>query len=414
MKRAWLVASYEFGTNIRKRSFLLAVFGLPVLMLGLFAIITFASLLAFSGGDIKGERVGYVDETGLSLFVPPVEEPEGFLLVADAGTARAQLEAGDLEGYFVVGQAYITSGSIAFYGSGSLPDALEDTFEAFLVRNVVARTDSDLPETLLETPANLTVYLENTGRTVSRDAFAALLIIPLIFVMLFMLALQFSSAFLMSSVVEEKTNRVMEILITSVTPTELLSGKVLGLGALGLVQIGAWLVFGIVGFLLFQNVEFLQGVTFPLDLFALASAYFFLSYFFYSSLLAGVGAISDSEQESRQYAGLITFGLALPFFFIAQAFIAPDTDPILRFLSYFPFSSGIAMLLRATFGAPTIAEIALSLGVLVVSTVFVMWASAKVFRWGILLYGKKFSLRALWQVVRGRVDAGYIAPSQKS
>lgn len=408
MGRLWIVARHEFLTNLRKRSFLFAVFGLPLLLLGIFAVVGFATSLAFSSSDITGENVGYVDEIGvLSLAL---EKPEGFNPIADAETASASLEAGEIEGYFIVGDAYVNTGNIPFYAKGAVSDELEDIISAFVVRNVVSQTNSTLPEDLLENPARMTVFLENTGRMVSRDAFVVLFIIPLVFVMLFMMALQFSSGFLMSSVVEEKSNRIMELLITSVTPAQLLGGKIIGLGGLGLVQIGAWVLFSVVGFFLFQNTEVLQGVVLPVDLIVVAALYFFLNFFLYGSLMAGIGAVVDSEQESRQIAGILSLALVLPLFFLTQFFTDPDTNPIVLFLSYFPFSSGLAMLLRMTFGVVGIGELALSLGISLATTIFITWASAKVFRWGLLLYGKKITLRELWRVIRGKSDMSFTAP----
>src|SRR5690606_27407420 len=140
---------------------------------------------------------------------------------------------------------------------------------------------------------------------------------PVIFAMVLLMALQLSSTFLMSGVVEEKSNHIMEILITSITPYQLLAGKLLGLGALGLLQILIWIVVGLVGVSLGGNIAFFSGITLPIDFIVTVIVYFLLTYFLYSSLLAGIGAVMGSEQESRTIAGAVSLLIAIPFFFFS-------------------------------------------------------------------------------------------------
>lgn len=405
MNRIGLVASHEFMTNIKKPSFLVAVFGVPIFSLGLFAIIFFATSIAFNSGDVTGERLGYVDEIG--VLADAVDKPEGFIAVSDEATAKAQLEDKTLEAYFLLSENFFLTGNVPIYANGSVSDSLEDTIEAFIQRNIVVQTRSNLSETLLEQPVALTVYLQNVNRYVSGEALAVLIITPLVFVMLFMMTLQFSSAFLMTSVVEEKSNRIMELLITSMTPMQLLAGKIIGLGGLGLVQIGIWALTAIIGLVVFQNNEVVQNISIPPDLLLIALTYFLLSYFLYGSLLAGVGAVVDGEQESRQYAGILSFFNVIPFFFMAS-FITDSNSSLAVGLSLFPFTSGIAMLLRTTFGAVPFEQVALSVGILFLTTIFVTWVSAKIFRWGLLLYGKRITPLELFRVIRGNPEMGYI------
>jgi ABC-2 type transport system permease protein len=221
----------------------------------------------------------------------------------------------------------------------------------------------------------------------------------------FIMASQTTSGFLMSGVVEEKGNRMMEILITSITPMQLLMGKVIGLGLLGLTQFGVWVIVGVTALSLGQNLEFLQGVNLPLDLIVIALTYFLIQYLMLAALFGSIGAVAGSEEESRQYVGVLSTLFFIPFFFIT-AFIQDSNGTLPTVFSMIPFTAPQSMLMRIGFGAPPLWEILLSLAILLVTALFTIWAAARVFRWSLLMYGKRISLRELWYVIRRDSEIG--------
>jgi ABC-2 type transport system permease protein len=197
----------------------------------------------------------------------------------------------------------------------------------------------------------------------------------------------------------------MEILITSVTPMQLLGGKLLGLGALGLVQVGIWAVMAGGGLLLGRNSEILQSVYIPPDLLLLALVYFVVNYFLFSSMFAGIGTVTGTEQEARQWAGLFSFMAAVPMIFLFAFLLDPNgTIPVI--LSLFPFTSAVSIIIRSVFGTIPPEQLIASLVIMILTAVFITWASAKIFRWSLLLYGKKPSPRELWRVIRGSAEIG--------
>lgn len=399
MKQILNVAHHEFFSNVRKPSFLFALFGLPALIGVIFGVVIFASSLAAQSGEISGDSIGYVDETG--WLADSINRPESFSAIADTTQAEALLRDRTLEAYFVLTPRYAQSGNVALYANGNVSRTIEREIEAFIKANLVASTDSTLPAERLQDPVTMTIFLQDSGRSISSTALVVLFIIPMMFVMMFMMALQFSSSFLMSSIVEEKTNRIMEILITSMTPMELLTGKVLGLGLIGLLQVFVWVAIGAIGLVLGRTVEGLDELVIPPDLVMIALVYFLLNYFLYGGLLAGVGAIVDSEQESRQYAGFVSLLIVIPVFFISEFILNPNSGLAVA-LSIIPFTSGMAMLLRVAFGVVPAWQLALSFGLTLATTLLIIWASAKVFRWGILLYGKRITPLEIWRVIRSR------------
>ncbi|MBZ0292232.1 MAG: ABC transporter permease, partial [Anaerolineae bacterium] len=256
----------------------------------------------------------------------------------------------------------------------------------------------------VQDPVELTVHIRDSGRELTENAIVGLFMVPIIFTIVFFMAMQTTSTYLMSSVAEEKTNRIMEILVTSVTPFQLLLGKIIGLGTLGLTQLAIWLVGGVVLLSVGQQSPFLAGVTLPLDLVLLALVYFVITYFLYAGIMAGIGASAGSEQESRQIAGLVTVIGVIPFFFFAL-FLTDPQNLLITIMTLVPFTAPLTVLLRSSLGSVPTIELIASLIILLVSAVFAVWASARVFRWSSLLYGQRATPRQIWRVIRGQNEA---------
>lgn len=400
MSNIWLVAQHEFLSNIRKKSFLFAVFGMPLMMTVIFAIIFFVNTAAEDQGIIA-EQIAYVDDADVIVS----SDDSLFLTFADKDTAQAALESEEIDVYFIIPPEYILTGDVSLYAYGAVSSETRREIRLFIVSNLTSNIETDAPSQRLLNPVNFLVFLENNQREVTEDGMFGLLLVPMLFAVVLIMALQLSSTFLMSGVVEEKTNHIMEILITSITPYELLTGKLLGLGALGLIQMLVWIVLSMIGLTFAGNMEFLAGVTMPLDFIIIILIYFVLTYFLYGSILAGIGAVVGSEQESRTYAGIISFFIAIPFMFFYTLLVDPES-PILAGLMLFPMTAAMTYMLRFPFSSISFWEIILSLSILATTTLIVTWASAKVFRWALLLYGKKPNLMTIWRVMRGSSDIG--------
>lgn len=403
MEKILLVARYEFMFNAKRREFLYTAIGMPLFMVALFGIIFWVATTTVGVGELTGERVGYVDQLGILSDADAL--PEHYIAYTDSASARADLDEGALDAFFIVPPTYMLLGQLGFYSYGTPPQALLDEIEEVLQTQMIAGFDTVLDVEFLRDPVRMEVYLENSQRILSREAVLGVIITPAVFAFVFVLTLQLTSTFLMSGIVEEKTNRVIEVLITSINPSELLAGKLLGLGALGLLQMGIWVVMAVIAFALFGDTEVLGGFFVPTDLVVLGAVYFVLMYFLIGSLLAGIGAVSDSDQESRQIAGIVSLVIVLPFFFFATYLQDPDST-IPTLLTFIPFTSGLSVVMRASYGTIPPTELAISLGLLVLTTVFIVWASGRIFRWALLLYGKKPSVMMLWRVLSGRVDMG--------
>lgn len=411
MNRTWLVAKHEYFSNLRRPAFLFAAFGAPI-----FTVVVMYLVFALLDSTMEdSESIGTVGYVDLAAVASDAAAPANFARYDTESDARAALAADELGAYFVIPADYIAAGDVQLYGRTTVPDSVEDVVEEFLLASLAQRlADPELFERL-EDPVSMSVRVQDTGRVLGEDAAIGLILLPIIFSVLFLMSTQTTSGYLMSGVVEEKANRVMEVLITSVTPLQLLLGKIIGLGALGLTQMALWLVAGGVMLSLGQNAAILQGVVLSPEMVIISLVYFVLTYFLFAGLMAGIGASAGSEQESRQYAGLFAMLLILPPYIAMFLIFTEPNHPVLTALTLIPFTSPLMVILRLSLGVVPTWELVASLLILFLTTVLVVWGMSRVFRWSLLLYGKRPTPRQLWRVIRGSTSAkiGTVATSSE-
>jgi ABC-2 type transport system permease protein len=207
--------------------------------------------------------------------------------------------------------------------------------------------------------------------------------------------------------VQEKTTRVMELMVATVKPRSLMAGKILGVGGAGLLQVGVWLVMGAVTLAYREQILHLFGKSgggseLPVLAFgevAIAILFFIVGYFFYASMYAAVGAMVSSEQDTQQVQMPVTLLLLIGF----MCFTAVTGDPrgsTSTLVTMLPFWSPLLMPMRYLLGGASVGEVAISLAILVVSTVLIARAAAKIYRVGVLMYGKRPGLQELIRWLR--------------
>ncbi len=410
MPKWWLVAKREFLYNLRRPAFLFASFVMPFL-LALVLFIVF-SLIANTFTAEVTDPIGYVDLSG--VLADGVEKPDNFAAYLDAERAETALQDGTLRAYFLLADDYLTTGDVTLYRNGDLSPAAENMIEDFLLANLAASTGDDAGALLISDPVDMQVRALDSGRTLEPEGVIGLFLTPFVFMMVFLITVSSTSSYLMSGVVEEKSNRIMEILVTSITPFQMLAGKIIGLGALGLIQVGVWLILGALVINFGAGSEgILSGVTIPADVVVTALVFFVLNYFLTATIMAGIGAVTGSEQESRAIAGIFSFVTAVPFFFIFSFFTDPN-GPIPVFMTLFPFTSPMVVILRSAFTTIPPLELIAAFVILVITTVVVMWIAARVFRLSLLMYGKRPSLRGLFRALRSGTRMGTTATGDAS
>ncbi len=376
----WItIAKHEYEYNVRRKEFLFVTFGLPLFM---FAIIGLPVFLAASSTGPGEFRIGYVDKTGLF-------EPSNFTRYANEELAKKDLVEGRITHFFVIPQDYKLTGKIEIFSAKKeFPGTrnIEAQIRNFLLDNLLKDEKKDTVERV-KNPMNSDYFTLNEKGEKSEEGLSGFLV-SIAFALFFMLSIFTSSNFLLQGVVEEKENRVMEMLLSSVSHRELLTGKIFGLGAVGLTQIIIWQMIGIailssgpVAFLLSKT-----SISIPLLIFA--SGYFILGYLVFACIMAGVGAVATTAREGQQMAGIFTLTGAVPLI-ISQFIIANPGAALTRALSYFPLTSPITMIMRLSAGEVQYYEVVLSLLILTASILVIIELSVRIFRASLLMYGKK-------------------------
>ncbi|CAN5532918.1 hypothetical protein BH24CHL9_BH24CHL9_00990 [soil metagenome] len=240
-----------------------------------------------------------------------------------------------------------------------------------------------------------------SGTQVSDVALTASFLIPILFVTLFMVSIFITSGYLLQSVTEEKENRVVEIVLSSVPSLHLMAGKILGLGAAGLTQVVFWLLSALVATTLVGDRLGNVGELAPGPaVIVLAVIYFVLGYLAYGAIFAAIGALAPGSREAQQYSGFFGFLAAIPFVMMA-GFLGDLQSPLVIGLALFPMTAPTAMLLVLGLSEeiPWLL-VAGSLASLTAFTFVATWASGRIFRATVLLYGARPSLQSILSAVR--------------
>ena len=408
MRKILIVAFREFWQRVRSRGFILTTLGLPLLLLIIWGVST------LGGGDggetaetpLNGDitmAVGYVDHADLITSIPP-GVPEGvFVSYPDETSASEALENGEIEVYFVIPANYRETGEIQRV-SEELPAGPPETdaFNWLLTTNLlpdVAPEEFARLRAPFQSPQLRVVQVDAAGEaTVEGDTVAPFLVAMLVMIPLFM-----SGSYLLQSVTQEKSNRVMEMLLVSLRPRDLLGGKLLGLGALTLVQYLVWIAIGMA--VLHITGQDISSLTAEVNLspveILLVLVYGLGGYALYAAMMAGVGALSPDLESSRSWIFLISLPMVIPIY-LWTAIIADPNGALAVILSLIPFSSPLAMLMRMASTSVPVWQVVASIALVALTVIGVIWLMSRLFRAQTLLSGESFSPGRFWAAMTQR------------
>jgi len=407
MRKVWIIARHEYLKNIKRPGFIIWTLLVPVLgAIGL-------GIAAFAGGQAmnfleqqfspEGQVIGFVDHSG--IFDPVLPEYQDSYIPYDSEEqGRADLEAEKIDALLIISADYMDTGQVTIINRGGNFDiGVADTAENFLQDHLLAQNVQEPLATRIADPMNATtISLNDNTDEANGGPMGEILnfMVPYMLGILLVVSIFSSSGYLMRSVSEEKTSRVIEIVLSSVRAWELLAGKVVGLGAVGLTQIAVWLGST---FVLSGGAVGLLGVALPLltrpTIFILGFVYYLLGFLIYAVLMGAGGALGTTEQESQQIAGMFSFTAAIPI--MIMGFIWSNPNALLaRILSWFPITAPTMMMMRITLQEVPVIDIVGSIGMCLLSIPLIIWAGGKVFRAGLLMYGKKPSVKEVWKIIR--------------
>lgn len=393
MSKWRIIAKHEYLTNIKRKEFLFVTFGIPLFII---AILGISFILIGVGGHNEENKIGYVDRTGLF-------DSSNLTKYNDEELARKDLLENKITNYFVIPENYTATGKIIIFSSKkNFADnmKIEDQIRNFLIDNLLKNEPSNIIERIKK-PMNSEYFTLNEKGLKSEDSGFTIVLLPLVFSMLFSLSIFASSGFLLQSVIEEKENRIMEVILSSVSHKDLLIGKIIGLGALGLTQILIYLI-GATAIILINPLALyliISQIHISIPLLAAGIIYFILGYVVFAGIMAGVGAIATTSREGQQIAVIFSLTGSFPFMF-SQFIITNPNEIFAKVLSIFPLTSPITMIMRLSITDVPLYEIIISIIVLVVSAYFIVEMSVRIFRASLLMYGKKPTIKELIKYVR--------------
>lgn len=446
------IISREYMTRVRKKSFLLTTFLVPIFFA---AMCILPSVIMFMSED-KGKQVAVVDQSGIVMPYLVDSETIDYTDCSNSQVDSLKENLNDM-GYDILVvvspmDEQTRSVTVASYSekpvsvdikeriTSKVNDAVEDyritLYEVGDLKQIMKEVESDV------TMATYTLGESGEEKISSSEVY---MIISMVLSIIIYMFIAMFSGMVMQSVIEEKASRVVEVLVSSVKATELMFGKIIGVACVALTQFLLWIVLTLVlvgGFSAFGGFESLMGdpaqaeqmmemtgMTATMggisaeemmemtqnqsEISAVLSTlrdinwvqmivafvvYFALGYLLYASFFAAIGSAVENEADTAQLQMPITVPLLLAFFIALYAFNAPDSS-VVWWGSMIPFTSPIVMLARIPFGVPGW-ELALSIGLLVATFVACGWLSAKIYKIGILMFGKKTTFKDLWKWLR--------------
>lgn len=433
MSQIGIIIGREFNERVRKKSFIITTILVPLLFLGIMTIP--ALLLATS--KIETKEIAVIDRSG--VIAPALRSGEEVIFE----TTEQQLDEArkDTERFGVlwIGEDVVTNpDNVRLYANSSSSIMLEEIIERQIAEAIEAERlrayhIDNLPEIMeaVKTSVHLQTFRNDEGDGQSRSAGVSYAIGYILGFVLYMFVLLYGTM-VMQSVIEEKNSRVLDVMVSSVRPFDLMMGKILGIASVAVVQIVLWgvLLFGITAFALpalmpadaMTQAAAMQAGTFDSStasnfdpdmvkavaaatdfsyigtIFAFLMLFLVGGYLLYSALFAAVGASVDNVQDAQQFATPVTLPIILALVIMVAIMQDPNSS-ISFWFSMIPFTSPIVMMARIPAGIP-LWEPILSLALLYVTFGITVWFASKIYRVGIFMHGKKPSFKELWKWMR--------------
>jgi len=414
MMKILLVLRHEIITTLTRKSFLFVAFGLPVLSALVFVGITAVNKNApgvvtaiigsnsGSGGSAQVKPEGYVDESNVIRAIPESVPKDSLQAYPDEAAAKRALSAGEIRDYYLIPPDYLTTGNLVYVRPDFNPLSAFDQAGVMQWVLQVNLLGGDVKWTnRVLNPVNLNVTLLQPAS--SRDQNNPLtFFIPYAVTFLYYIIILMSASLLLNSLTKEKENRVIEILMSTITPHQMLTGKIVGLGVVGLIQAAIWVGTSFV-MLRLSGRAFALPASFqlPVSFLFWGMVFFLLGYAVYASLMAAVGALVPNLREASQATFVVILPLLVPMLLISVLIQDPD-GALAVSLSLFPLTAPVAMMTRLAATSVPLWQTLLSAVLLTVSAVLILRAVAGMFRAQTLLSGQPFNLKLLFSALVGR------------
>jgi ABC-2 type transport system permease protein len=403
MLNLWLVAKHEFRKKAGNRKFILTTLGFPLALILIMGV-TIAITIGFSQDD---RPVGYVDQAGiLNASVLKMEGEQGSSIqmvpFQDAASAKAALTKKELQAVFIIPSDYLTTRGVTLYYAGKAPDAsIRAQFNRFILASLTSKIPENIRARLIDAP-KLTVRSMDGSKELNQGRILEI-ILPFAAGFILAFSVMISAGTLLQVVADEKENRTIEILITTLSPEQIIGGKIVGLLAVSLTQLTIWGI-ALAGciFIGSRFFEALQQFQIPWTFLLIIGLFFIPTFTLIAGVMTSIGGSVAETSQGQQIAGLINMLFMLPFFFSALMVIRPDS-PLVVALTIFPTTAFTTIALRWGFSVIPAWQLILSWILLAACALLSIWASSRIFRLGMLRYGKSLDFRtalsSLWSKI---------------
>lgn len=411
MSKILTVIKREYVQMVRSKGFIIGTILGPVLMAAIVLIPMLFSMISVE----RQENIAVVDE---SRMIYPGLESRLNMKLKD-GSPRYRLEEivpqGDMEGIlselnqkvlakelsaYLYIPADVAEGETAEFVSLHVADfdktrLIHEALNSVVIEKRLRGEGLD-PEKISEFTRRIRLTTKKVTKQGAEEDRGGSFLIAYVLVLILYMTLLFYGSIIMRGVIEEKNSRMVEIVLSSLKPFQLMAGKILGIAAVGLTQYGIWALFG-VGLSQYGG-RFMAGVmpsaagiripTIPIYIFVYFVLFFILGYFLYAALYAAIGSMVNSEKEAQQLMMPVTMFLVIPLLLMMYVIRSPEST-LSVVLSLIPFFAPILMLLRVCILLPPAVQTAGSIALLLLSILLMIWIAAKIYRVGILMYGKR-------------------------
>ena len=407
MSQIYKIVKWEFINRVKTKLFLITTFALPFFMGG---IMYLPSLLMDLEPEDKS-RIGLIYKRDIVSLINRFKNQCDKILVTQEGDPQFIFKDLDseqealkdildkrIDGYLVIPNSILDTGRVKYFSQSlsniKIYNNLRRTLNQLVIeqRMLNQKIDISIVGQLSRKIEFETYELDELGEATEGDELSSFLI-PYLFLMILFMTVFMSGQLLLRSVMEERTSRTIEILLSSVTPNQIMRGKILGLGALGLVQMIFYLIVGL-SIMHFKELASIDIIQIPMFL-----IFFITGYLFYASIFAVMGTFFTSEQEAQQSSGLISLVAIIPMVF-ASYFITNPGSTFTILSTYIPPLTPFMMIIRLGTDSVELNEIVYTTILMIVSCWFMLKLSGKIFRTAILLYGKKITLKEIITWVR--------------
>jgi ABC-2 type transport system permease protein len=399
MRNFWIVAKHEYRRMVVRRGFILITLAIP---LGLAVVIGLAIIVEFARQNKR--PVAYVDHAGFldvaqQSMLPNPEDQIEIRAYPDEATGLAALEQEEIQTLFVFPADYRQTLKTDIYYLEKPPsNDVWREFDDFVRFNLTRNLSGNLRERLLQGP-DITVHDIASGREFSESALINV-IIPIAASFFFFFATMSAAGYLLGVVADEKESRTMEIMLTTLSPGQLITGKAFGLLMASLTQLAIYIVAAVLCLKVAAHyVEFLQRMVVPWSYMGLMALFFFPAYTLIAAMMVAIGGAVNEMQQAQQVAGLVNMLFMAPIFLIGALLRNPG-HPLMIFMTLFPTTSFLTISMRWGLGTIPVWQIGLSWILLVLATILMMWAAARIFRAGMLQYGQPLRLKAVVAALR--------------